>query len=130
MLLCLFFLMIRRPPKSTRTDTLFPYTTLFRSVGADAAHRSGDRRRDQIAPARTPSAPAGHALEAADADLGRHTRNRLSLEQQVKARRSQGAFLVDHRRGRAHRAHVPACASDRRDAIGRASWWERVREER
>src|SRR3546814_7470839 len=26
-----FFLMIRRPPRSTRTDTLFPYTTLFRS---------------------------------------------------------------------------------------------------
>src|SRR3546814_66180 len=28
-----FFLMIRRPPRSTRTDTLFPYTTLFRSRG-------------------------------------------------------------------------------------------------
>src|SRR3546814_20230204 len=27
-----FFLMIRRPPRSTRTDTLFPYTTLFRST--------------------------------------------------------------------------------------------------
>src|SRR3546814_20962217 len=31
MLLLLVFLMIRRPPRSTRTDTLFPYTTLFRS---------------------------------------------------------------------------------------------------
>src|SRR3546814_15564492 len=29
---CFFFLMIRRPPISTRTDTLFPYTTLFRSI--------------------------------------------------------------------------------------------------
>src|SRR3546814_6340901 len=29
--LSFFFLMIRRPPRSTRTDTLFPYTTLFRS---------------------------------------------------------------------------------------------------
>src|SRR3546814_10091939 len=29
-----FFLMIRRPPRSTRTDTLFPYTTLFRSAFA------------------------------------------------------------------------------------------------
>src|SRR3546814_6878730 len=28
---CFYFLMIRRPPRSTRTDTLFPYTTLFRS---------------------------------------------------------------------------------------------------
>src|SRR3546814_19105271 len=33
-----FFLMIRRPPRSTRTDTLFPYTTLFRS-GDDRRHR-------------------------------------------------------------------------------------------
>src|SRR3546814_16632959 len=31
-----FFLMIRRPPRSTRTDTLFPYTTLFRSTAASA----------------------------------------------------------------------------------------------
>src|SRR3546814_15702924 len=30
-----FFLMIRRPPRSTRTDTLFPYTTLFRSLDPD-----------------------------------------------------------------------------------------------
>src|SRR3546814_17546379 len=30
---CFFFLIIRRPPRSTRTDTLFPYTTLFRSDG-------------------------------------------------------------------------------------------------
>src|SRR3546814_3244582 len=29
--MCVFFLMIRRPPRSTLTDTLFPYTTLFRS---------------------------------------------------------------------------------------------------
>src|SRR3546814_5041287 len=28
-----FFVMIRRPPRATRTDTLFPYTTLFRSLG-------------------------------------------------------------------------------------------------
>src|SRR3546814_14498335 len=35
-----FFLMIRRPPRSTRTDTLFPYTTLFRSGGAEAARET------------------------------------------------------------------------------------------
>src|SRR3546814_15361714 len=39
-----FFLMIRLPPRSTRTDTLFPYTTLFRSALAQplfnqCAHR-------------------------------------------------------------------------------------------
>src|SRR3546814_2947335 len=32
--------MIRRPPRSTRTDTLFPYTTLFRSTGGPPAHVS------------------------------------------------------------------------------------------
>src|SRR3546814_18268401 len=31
-LLLVYFLMIRRPPRSTRTDTLFPYTTLFRAA--------------------------------------------------------------------------------------------------
>src|SRR3546814_7677418 len=34
--LFIFFLIIRRPPRSTRTDTLFPYTTLFRSRPAHA----------------------------------------------------------------------------------------------
>src|SRR3546814_4487254 len=37
--------MIRRPPRSTRTDTLFPYTTLFRSPeSAVATHYAADRR--------------------------------------------------------------------------------------
>src|SRR3546814_853887 len=40
--------MIRRPPRSTRTDTLFPYTTLFRSRARGGAHQQGvgfvDRR--------------------------------------------------------------------------------------
>src|SRR3546814_7779129 len=40
--MCFFFLMIRRPPRSTRTDTLFPYTTLFRSKFGDAAAQRGD----------------------------------------------------------------------------------------
>src|SRR3546814_10417525 len=40
-----FFLMIRRPPRSTRTDTLFPYTTLVRS------HREVDRDRRLADPA-------------------------------------------------------------------------------
>src|SRR3546814_4483570 len=35
--------MIRRPPRSTRTDTLFPYTTLFRSLYAERAGRSPAR---------------------------------------------------------------------------------------
>src|SRR3546814_20668033 len=48
-----FFLMIRRPPRSTRTDTLCPYTTLFRShraraVRPDAAAAPSARRRSWV----------------------------------------------------------------------------------
>src|SRR3546814_14617201 len=39
----LVFLRIRRPPRSTRTDTLFPYTTLFRSVSSAPSSRDGSR---------------------------------------------------------------------------------------
>src|SRR3546814_4927336 len=52
--LIFFFLMIRRPPRSTRTDTLFPYTTLFRSPDRrffDGAFLMG------AAPALTPTRP-------------------------------------------------------------------------
>src|SRR3546814_7002159 len=48
------FLMIRRPPRSTRTDTLFPYTTLFRSPYQEAARPLIGGGPDQVA----------HALEA------------------------------------------------------------------
>src|SRR3546814_68174 len=48
--------MIRRPPRSTRTDTLFPYTTLFRAfrelAGAEQAVASGNRQRRQFDPTR------------------------------------------------------------------------------
>src|SRR3546814_9717534 len=45
--------MIRRPPRSTRTDTLFPYTTLFRSgllgvLRHDLRHRIGQRHDDRL----------------------------------------------------------------------------------
>src|SRR3546814_1389853 len=95
-----FFLMIRRPPRSTRTDTRFPYTTLFRSTGARGARgrradrgalrsaRDGRRRRRPppghlagrtARPRRADSdrcvvAPAGEddgAFDAADPELGR-----------------------------------------------------------
>src|SRR3546814_3047145 len=66
--------MLRRPPRSTRTDTLFPYTTLFRARGSasarhvrrradrhgrrQAGHRSSDRRRD-----RQRNAAGGHSRQ-------------------------------------------------------------------
>src|SRR3546814_11858430 len=44
---CIFFLILRRPPRSTRTDTLFPYTTLFRSAIAalEARELDGEKPR-------------------------------------------------------------------------------------
>src|SRR3546814_5841306 len=41
----IFFLMIRRPPRSTRTDTLFPYTTLFRSGSTKIVPASAPRKK-------------------------------------------------------------------------------------
>src|SRR3546814_12585890 len=53
--ICFFFLMLRRPPRSTRTDTLFPYTTLFRSIlgelaglGDDGEAAADDHLVDQL----------------------------------------------------------------------------------
>src|SRR3546814_6504184 len=54
MYLYFFFLMIRRPPRSTRTDTLFPYTTLFLS-------RARARRRRRRLPAAGRRAPVALA---------------------------------------------------------------------
>src|SRR3546814_17796646 len=76
MLSVFFFLMKRRPPRSTRTDTLCPYTTLFRSAACNAlsdgaqAHRtvawSNDgmhSRRIGGTQARTQVMRIGHAIE-------------------------------------------------------------------
>src|SRR3546814_8312935 len=50
--LCFFFLlMIRRPPRSTRTDTLFPYTTLVRSLGPFHVHGPAVMLLDDHGPA-------------------------------------------------------------------------------
>src|SRR3546814_7080240 len=66
--------MIRRPPRSTRTDTLFPYTTLFRS----AARR--DRalsRNDQQAVRREPDDPAiGQSAAVRGISQGDHRQRR------------------------------------------------------
>src|SRR3546814_15155662 len=63
----LFFLMIRLPPRSTRTDTLFPYTTLFRSAGTSRslrlhAHTLWFRLSGQ-------HSPVGKLLPVADRDV-------------------------------------------------------------
>src|SRR3546814_7507849 len=74
-----FCVMIRRPPRSTRTDTLFPYTTLFRSFGdptqgeeSAGGPRFGEHRQHRVAitldPAfeRRPVGTVDRALKSAD----------------------------------------------------------------
>src|SRR3546814_3777164 len=88
----MFLLMIRRPPRSTRTDTLFPYTTLFRSPDQDAQRRNrrllrafpGHARSHRIAqpaPDRRPDRPlrapsSGEPRAALHARLSRNTARR------------------------------------------------------
>src|SRR3546814_15060082 len=101
--------MIRRPPRSTRTDTLFPYTTLFRSSERARAHLpvlGGHVARDQPVIARDisgvrPARPVETAL--------------LGLRRQIIARRDviRPRLIVVRFRGRP-------------EQIGRASCRERV----
>src|SRR3546814_11447869 len=67
-----FFLMIRRPPRSTRTDTLFPSTTLFRSLEL-----------------------VGHRAEARQA-LRAHRRARLPLACEQAGRKRCGRLELRH----------------------------------
>src|SRR3546814_10461176 len=59
--------MIRRPPRSTRTDTLFPYTTLFRSAGPNARIYALESIRDVTGKVKAAIASAPDALERANA---------------------------------------------------------------
>src|SRR3546814_13263878 len=92
-----FFLMIRRPPKSTRTDTLFPYTTLFRSPRL--------------------SAPVAEAAAAAAPHARHHRTGRarpaLGQEAARGLARHRAAGALDPCRT------VDAASRDSRDAAGR-----------
>src|SRR3546814_16514685 len=78
--------MIRRPPRSTRTDTLFPYTTLFRSVEAfeDQGHRL--RRDLQLAVAHLAQhilAGVRHTLETGQAEKSAGSLDRVHQAEDV-----------------------------------------------
>src|SRR3546814_5470773 len=63
--------MIRRPPRSTRTDTLFPYTTLFRSAGRRwRAHQKGARREGIVESGSQGSHDAAQDNQESAADAG------------------------------------------------------------
>src|SRR3546814_13989836 len=92
----IFFLMIRRPPRSTRTDTLFPYTTLFRS-SCSASWRSrcpGRARRKSRRPRRS-RRDAGAARSSRPVDGRRRIRD-LGRDSAVLAPAPLGAVAADH----------------------------------
>src|SRR3546814_20155664 len=102
--------MIRRPPRSTRTDTLFPYTTLFRALTA-GAQPPREAAVDQIflaAGERDPGAGIDHPLDALEVAGG-----------EVKL--AMGFVVLGHCSGPGVGARVPYQIE-----IGRASWREGV----
>src|SRR3546814_8168600 len=66
--------MIRRPPRSTRTDTLFPYTTLFRSHARCNGRRGRAQGGRDLQSAQPPQQGAGSRLRFLSADLRRAAR--------------------------------------------------------
>src|SRR3546814_16142769 len=121
--------MIRRPPRSTRTDTLFPYTTLFRS--ADATSRRHPSR-EHLSPARIRRWTARLAIDGARVS---HSRRQLSDHYGTADRRAEGtgagSALLLSRSSRCRRwpavvvRRYLAGISPRLDEIGRASCRER-----
>src|SRR3546814_2959331 len=109
MIICLvlryffFFVMIRRPPRSTRTDTLFPYTTLFRSgigiVGVE--DRTSESRSSGVA--WKPSPGVWRAIEAA---ISASISMPLKIARASPAHKANPQRLEDRARIPAHRSNA------------------------
>src|SRR3546814_13091 len=129
--------MIRRPPKSTRTDTLFPYTTLFRSAGdrRRRVHGSGNPHADPrarhlgVAARRRRAAAAPHlpAQQPAVAEARRPARDPQPADRGAPSRlrpgRRRGRFrrwpAGDDPRPRGRRPRPLSCAGARRRSAER-----------
>src|SRR3546814_11835772 len=100
-LLVVFFLMIRRPPRSTRTDTLFPYTTLFRSPARAKASRRAARQGPLLRPVRQRRVGPPDAQRVAE-DLSPAQLHRQLLREKLAA----VSALSDHAVQRAARRQI------------------------
>src|SRR3546814_13942418 len=125
--------MIRRPPRSTRTDTLFPYTTLFRSIARCRTLRQPTGSRSKSANSSRQPETRGTLLMAHEALLAaldqrresarrmggeaklakRRERGQLNAEERLAALVDQGSFLRSEER-RFGKACVRKC---------RSRWW-------
>src|SRR3546814_2894182 len=121
---CFLFLMIRRPPRSTRTDTLFPYTTLFRSK---AGELRCERRRFRLW--RENSLRETPALEPArECEITKHVRGYAHVE------RSRRREFIDSRTtlgigedGVAYHQCYRSAGSSRCDGVGKEKRLRRAR---
>src|SRR3546814_12931822 len=103
LLVFLLFLMIRRTPRSTRTDTLFPYTTLFRSEAADEAHSvGGGAGRCARVGGRGRGAPEGRERQAPVGGQLQHVPQPGLHRDELTAVRSQG---LDRKSTRLNSSH-------------------------
>src|SRR3546814_21082210 len=95
--------MLRRPPRSTRTDTLFPYTTLFRSrVAVDAHHGPfvHQLRAEALVKADRRGVPVEHPpfeprAVAFDAELGEMREQRLAEPRAARFGAPEQIFALD-----------------------------------
>src|SRR3546814_5710123 len=105
MSVCFFFLMIRRPPRSTRTDTLFPYPTLFRSL----AGRITTELREQDhahsvsgGGARPGSGRHGRGARSRAAGAGGYRSEEHTSELQSLMRISYAVFCLKKKKNKTH----------------------------
>src|SRR3546814_7417976 len=101
--LLFFFLMIRRPPRSTRTDTLFPYTALFRSAPDHGGRPESGRAGERCAPPARQPAP-DQSLRAQPRRSEEHTSELQSL-----MRNSYAVFCLKNnkKKHQQHRLQLP-----------------------
>src|SRR3546814_8394493 len=118
-----FFLMIRRPPGSTRTDTLFPYTTLFRSLSAQQQQRA----MPALGPETTAAfdrlqAEGGEGLIQCIGSFGQRLRTvRHALEQVGIKRYTLRPVLLQHAKYEYHDAQAQQPRIDATDQPDRKS---------
>src|SRR3546814_2691196 len=105
--------MIRRPPRSTRTDTLFPYTTLFRSATSSASARLGsnstlrsplDRSMSSIRGGRSASAVT-QTIALAESAQGRSEEHTSELQSLMRI--SYAVFCLKKKKNQNHKQVRP-----------------------
>src|SRR3546814_16772422 len=122
-----FFLILRRPPRSTRTDTRSPYTTLFRSSDSGSWHIEPvelfraypDRGSESTQPPHTSAPNVGNIPLSGPQAETEHLRDLLQRSEKREA------DLIEERNAWREQAQRLAL-TDQRAEKGRASWRERV----